>query len=853
MLIHRFLNLSFVKFQLLFTLLLFNLLTSFVPRHQPDINITLSEVMFDPTGSEFYDEFVEIYNLSQTDSINLTGWQIGDSTSFDEIVDAGEGLTLPPGTFGLILDAGYFDHSNSYDDLIPDNAVVLTIDGATFGRNGWTNSVSKHVVLLNPDGQIVDSYSYSVGNQAGHSDEKIILSAENELDNWADSQNLLGTPGFRNSVSPGDLDISLELISSPDTPPQFGVEFTLSFVVRNIGVITAKEFRLIGTVDHYSLPSDSTYLFDEISTDLSPGDSLLFSASTSITTAGSWRYYFECIFENDENTSNNSIEHIILIPYEENSIVVNEWMYFPNVGEAEWIELYNPTSLAVNLQDWQLSQTDDNSQAIIITDEEVIQPKDYLGVSSDSGWVSDFIGNAKWLRGFPSLRNNGGELFLFDASGKSIDAARYEPAWGKQRNFSLERRWAERSGLDSSNWKLSEIAGGTAGRMNNSSPLQRDLAITGLELSPNPISYQERAELNLTLTNSGREPIDKFEMFVFIDRNSDSLAQPEETIHYELVEQAIDVEDSLQFSVQLPNLPSGYEVISVLATTENDNNGRNNYDREILKIGYEPSAIVINEIMYRPFSNEPEWIEFYNRSSVRIQITGWSVFEKITGKRTILTEEFIFLNPGEYLVVAGDSLIINSLAALLLVPKSFPSLNNDEDHLQLQDFADTIIDDVFYTSGWGGESGVSLERINPELSSQDSSNWASSASVTGSTIGEINSVFVDKLPQDANLSSAPNPFSPDGDGHEDVTIIQYNLPVTTAFVSLKVFDMLGREVADLLNNAPSGSHRELIWDGRKGNGESLPIGIYILFLKALNQKQGVVRTIKKTVVIAGRL
>ena len=102
-----------------------------------------------------------------------------------------------------------------------------------------------------------------------------------------------------------------------------------------------------------------------------------------------------------------------------------------------------------------------------------------------------------------------------------------------------------------------------------------------------------------------------------------------------------------------------------------------------------------------------------------------------------------------------------------------------------------------------------------------------------------------------NLS--PNPFSPDGDVHEDVTIIQYNLPEPTAFVSLKVFDMLGREVADLLNNAPSGSHRELIWDGRKSNGESLPIGIYILFLKALNQKQGVVRTIKKTVVIAGRL
>ena len=192
-------------------------------------------------------------------------------------------------------------------------------------------------------------------------------------------------------------------------------------------------------------------------------------------------------------------------------------------------------------------------------------------------------------------------------------------------------------------------------------------------------------------------------------------------------------------------------------------------------------------------------------------------------------------------------------AATLLVPAAFPSLNNDEEHVQLIDYSNTVIDELFYSAGWGGDTGVSLERINPDFTSQDSSNWASSASPFGSTPGEGNSVFVAVLPSDAVLSASPNPFSPDGDGHEDVTIIQYDLPLTTAFVSLKIFDVMGREIRDLLNAAPSGNHRQVIWDGRKNDGERASMGVYIMFLEALSQGKGVIKQVKKTIVVAGKL
>jgi hypothetical protein len=56
----------------------------------------------------------------------------------------------------------------------------------------------------------------------------------------------------------------------------------------------------------------------------------------------------------------------------------------------------------------------------------------------------------------------------------------------------------------------------------------------------------------------------------------------------------------------------------------------------------------------------------------------------------------------------------------------------------------------------------------------------------------------------------------------------------------------------LLNNQPSGSSGSVICDGRDDSGEALRIGIYIIFLEAINEGSGVVENMK-TVVVARRL
>ena len=51
----------------------------------------------------------------------------------------------------------------------------------------------------------------------------------------------------------------------------------------------------------------------------------------------------------------------------------------------------------------------------------------------------------------------------------------------------------------------------------------------------------------------------------------------------------------------------------------------------------------------------------------------------------------------------------------------------------------------------------------------------------------------------------------------------------------------------------SGSSGSVIFDGRDNSGEALRIGIYIIFLEAINEGAGVVENLKTVVVVARKL
>ena len=55
------------------------------------------------------------------------------------------------------------------------------------------------------------------------------------------------------------------------------------------------------------------------------------------------------------------------------------------------------------------------------------------------------------------------------------------------------------------------------------------------------------------------------------------------------------------------------------------------------------------------------------------------------------------------------------------------------------------------------------------------------------------------------------------------------------------------------NNQPSGSSGSVIFDGLSDDGGALRIGIYIIFLVAINEGSGVVENMKTVVVVARKL
>ena len=100
---------------------------------------------------------------------------------------------------------------------------------------------------------------------------------------------------------------------------------------------------------------------------------------------------------------------------------------------------------------------------------------------------------------------------------------------------------------------------------------------------------------------------------------------------------------------------------------------------------------------------------------------------------------------------------------------------------------------------------------------------------------------------------SPNPFSPDNDGFEDFTIINFDLTKPLSQVWIKVFDSLGRLVRNIAENRLASSKNSVIFDGLDDNGRPLRIGIYILLIEAVAEGSGNVEVIKTPVVVARKL
>ena len=70
----------------------------------------------------------------------------------------------------------------------------------------------------------------------------------------------------------------------------------------------------------------------------------------------------------------------------------------------------------------------------------------------------------------------------------------------------------------------------------------------------------------------------------------------------------------------------------------------------------------------------------------------------------------------------------------------------------------------------------------------------------------------------------PNPFNP-------TTTISYDLP-EAAQVKLEVFNLLGQQVAMLVDEFQQAGHHQVVWDGTNTGGSAAASGVYLYRITA---------------------
>lgn len=152
------------------------------------------------------------------------------------------------------------------------------------------------------------------------------------------------------------------------------------------------------------------------------------------------------------------------------------------------------------------------------------------------------------------------------------------------------------------------------------------------------------------------------------------------------------------------------------------------------------SKIVINEIMYRPITqdSDDEYIEIYNAADAPVDLSNWSFNQGINYKFPFGT----VLNSNDYLVISPNPSQFEQTYSNSNALGPFDGkLNNNGETISLINQNQELIDSVTFSSeqGWAIEAdgfGSSLERIHPDMSSSAPQSW--NASPPGGTPWLVN-------------------------------------------------------------------------------------------------------------------
>ncbi|HEX9253062.1 MAG TPA: lamin tail domain-containing protein, partial [Ignavibacteriaceae bacterium] len=243
--------------------------------------------------------------------------------------------------------------------------------------------------------------------------------------------------------------------------------------------------------------------------------------------------------------------------------------------------------------------------------------------------------------------------------------------------------------------------------------------------------------------------------------------------------------------------------------------------------------IVINEFMADnaatitdPSGEYDDWIELYNPTSDPIVLTGRYLTDKKDNlTKYQFTQDNLILNPNEYLLIWCDE-----QGSQQGIHTNF-KLSKDGEFIGLVDSDGiSIIDSITF--------GPQTTDISFGRYPDGANEWVFMSPTPGATNNIVSVDDEEIIPTEFSLSAYPNPFNPS-------TTIRFSTPPASSplvkgrnevgFVTLRIYDILGNEIATLVNEEKPPSTYEVLWNGENNLGSKVSSGIYFVRIQANQQ------------------